>query len=78
MTEGPRHYGSAQENRGRGFGRPSVRAIRSGVYFAGANLAQYVLTLFPYAAAASIVLLGLGVRNSSIGYAEPPLEIPTS
>ncbi len=50
----------------------AVRAIRSGVYFSGIHISQYLWTLSAYAAAGLAILLWLGQRNSSIGYAEMP------
>ncbi len=48
----------------------AVRAIRSGVYLAGTNISQYLLTLLAYAVVGLAILVGLGLRNSSVGYAD--------
>ena len=54
----------------------AVRAVRSGVYLSGVNLVQYVVTLLAYAAGGAAILLGLGLRNSSVGYAQKPADEP--
>ena len=48
----------------------AIRAIRAAVYFGETRLDVYVLTLVAYAAVAALVLLGLSMRNSSLGYAD--------
>jgi hypothetical protein len=48
----------------------AIRALRSAAYFGETRLDVYVLTLAAYAAVATLVLLGLGMRNSSLGYAD--------